>query len=43
MLASGITLGRYTVRQPLGAGGMGEVYIAFDPELERARASTSGV
>jgi predicted ATPase len=38
MLAPGTTLGRYTVRRPLGAGGMGEVYLAFDPELERAVA-----
>ena len=38
MIAPGTTLGRYTVRKPLGAGGMGEVYVAFDPELERAVA-----
>jgi serine/threonine-protein kinase len=35
MLGPGTTLGRYTVRQSIGAGGMGEVYLAFDPELER--------
>jgi len=38
MLAPGTPLGRYTVRTPLGAGGMGEVYAAFDPELERVVA-----
>ena len=38
MLAPGTTLGRYTIRQSLGAGGMGEVYLAFDPELERSVA-----
>jgi non-specific serine/threonine protein kinase len=38
MIAPGTVLGRYTVRQPLGAGGMGEIYVAFDPELERAVA-----
>jgi serine/threonine protein kinase len=38
MRAPGTTLGRYTIRQSLGAGGMGEVYLAFDPELERSVA-----
>ena len=31
----GITLGPYVVRQFIDAGGMGEVYVAFDPRLER--------
>ncbi|MEO8216157.1 MAG: protein kinase [Acidobacteriota bacterium] len=37
-LTPGTRLGRYEVRSPLGAGGMGEVYLAFDPELERTVA-----
>src|SRR5438067_10942307 len=31
----GQTLGHYRVDKPLGAGGMGEVYIARDTRLER--------
>ena len=34
-LAVGTHLGPYQVRTRLGAGGMGEVYLAFDPRLER--------
>src|ERR1044071_3669125 len=35
MIAPGTTLGRYTIRQHLGAGGMGEVYLGVDPQLGR--------
>jgi serine/threonine-protein kinase len=34
-LVSGTRVGRYEVRALLGAGGMGEVYRAFDPTLHR--------
>jgi eukaryotic-like serine/threonine-protein kinase len=34
-LVSGTRVGRYEVRTLLGAGGMGEVYRAFDPTLHR--------
>jgi Tol biopolymer transport system component len=35
---TGQSLGRFLVRSPIGRGGMGEVYEAFDPELQRTVA-----
>jgi eukaryotic-like serine/threonine-protein kinase len=34
-LAVGTKLGRYEIRSQIGAGGMGEVYCAFDPNVNR--------
>ena len=37
-IAAGTRLGRYEIRSQIGAGGMGEVYLANDNELDRAVA-----
>ena len=37
-LASGTRLGPYEIVSPLGAGGMGEVYVARDSRLDRSVA-----
>lgn len=37
-LARGAKLGRYVVLHGLGGGGMGRVYAAYDPELDRSIA-----
>src|SRR6266545_2847221 len=34
-IIAGTRLGRYEIRSPLGAGGMGEVYLALDTRLNR--------
>ena len=38
MLQPGTTLGRYEIRSKLAEGGMGEVYVALDTELNRTVA-----
>lgn len=37
-LSPGVKIGHYTIESRIGAGGMGEVYRAFDTTLERAVA-----
>jgi serine/threonine protein kinase len=37
-LATGTKLGPYEILSPLGAGGMGEVYLANDSKLDRKTA-----
>src|SRR5260370_24532942 len=34
-IAAGTKLGRYEIRSQIGAGGMGEVYLAEDTKLDR--------
>src|SRR5207253_3193545 len=34
-IAAGMRLGRYEIRSKIGAGGMGEVYLAQDTKLDR--------
>jgi serine/threonine protein kinase len=42
-LDAGTKLGRYEVRQKIGAGGMGEVYLAEDQRLNRRVAGQNFV
>jgi len=38
LVSVGARLGRYEIRSRIGAGGMGEVYLAQDTELDRTVA-----
>ena len=37
-LTPGVRLGRYEIRSQIGSGGMGEVYLAWDSDLDRTVA-----
>ena len=38
LIQTGTKLGRYEIRSHIGAGGMGDVYLARDTELDRTVA-----